>query len=112
MKHLVFINPLKPGKLKEYKAFAAQITGPGREEYNDMLRRYGHLHTRVYYHNLGGREFVIVIHDSEDDVEARLAKFTTSAHPYDRWFMQQLNHLHDFDIEAGKSELLFVYKTK
>jgi len=41
MQTLLFVHPLKPGKLKEYKEFCAEITGPGKREYGDLLKRYG-----------------------------------------------------------------------
>jgi hypothetical protein len=111
MQHIVFINPLKVGKLKAYKIFSAENTGPRKEENNDLLKRYGLLTTKVYYHNLGGKEFVIVIHGIEKDAKARLEKFATSNHPYDQWFLEQLRDLHDFD-EVGEAQFLFSYDTK
>ncbi len=102
MKTLTYVIPLKPGKLEEYKAFTAENMGPRKKEYADLLKRYGLHFVKVYYHKLGEKEFVIVIHDTEDDAIDRLAHFSTSTHHYDRWFTEQLAKLHDFhDLKDG-----------
>ena len=111
MKKIVWVNPLKPGKLEAYKAFSATNTGSRKKEYVDLLSRYGLLNVQVYYHKLNDQEFVIVMHDTEDDAMARLAHFNDSKNAYDRWFTEQLNDLHDFTnvTGAGHSELLFTF---
>lgn len=111
MQTLVYINPLKSGKLNEYKAFAAEITGPRKKEYTDLLKRYGLKTAKVYYHKLGSKEFVIVIHNAEDDATEKLANFPTSDHPHDRWFFEQLKNLHDFGNGETQAELLFTFET-
>ena len=108
MKTLVFINPLKSGKLKEYRAFSAQNTGPRKQEYIDLFRRYGLKNVKVYYHKLGDKEFIIVIHDAEDDSAERLANFSSSKNAYDQWFVEQLEKLHDLDANPY-AELLFAF---
>ena len=111
MKTIISVNPLKAGKLKEYKAFSAENTGHRKREYADLLHRYGLRNTKVYYHRLGDREFIIVMHDAEDDVKERLAHFASSKNPYDQWFNEQLKKLHDFDGEPF-AQLLFEFDPK
>lgn len=107
MKTLTYVNPLKPGKLSEYKAFCAENRGPRKREYLDLLHRYGLKNVKIYYQTLSGREFVIVVHDAEDDAVERLANFASSKNPYNIWFLEQLNRLHDFSgIEEPQAELL------
>ena len=106
MKTIVFVNPLKPGKFEEYKNFAAEITGPRKEEFIDLLKRY-HLKTsEVWHHKLGDVEYVIVHHQVEDNVEDPLKNWSTSTHPFDQWFQQQLNQLHDMK-NVNSPDLLF-----
>ncbi len=81
MQTLVYINPLKPGKLKEYKAFSAGNTGPRKHEYAEMLKRYGLIDAKVYYHKIGDKELVVVIHDAEDNALQLLEGFASSPHP-------------------------------
>ncbi len=110
MQTVVYINPLKPGKLAAYKAFSAENTGPRKKEYKDLLKRYGLKNAKVYYHKLGHKEFIIVVHDAEMDARERLSHFATSKHPYDRWFLEQLIDLHDFEEgKENKAEHLFSF---
>ena len=110
---IVDINPLKPGKLEAYKAFVAIITGPRKKEFSDLLKRYGLKTAEVFYQKLGDREFVIVIHQAEDDALDRLSHFESSKNPYDIWFSQQLKTLHDFTgITNPHSELLFSFNAE
>ncbi len=97
MKTLLFINPLKPGKLHEYKAFTAEITGPRKTEFADLLKRYYLKTSEVWHHKLGEVEYVIVRHDVENDIADPLANWLSSTHPFDQWFQQQLFNLHDME---------------
>jgi hypothetical protein len=112
MQTLLYINPLKAGKLKEYKAFSAGNIGPRKHEYTDMLKRYGLRDTKVYYHKMGGKEFVVVTHEAEDNALKLLEGFASSPHPYDKWFMEQLIHLHDFDGTETRAECLFQFNVR
>jgi len=106
MKPILFINPMKPGKFGEYKAFVAEITGPKKSEFMDLLKRH-HLNTsEVWHHQLGNLEYVIVYHEVDDNAPDPLASWASSSHPFDKWFQEQLNNLHD--MEGVKlPELLF-----
>lgn len=97
MKTILFINPLKLDKFEEYKNFATEITGPRRAEFIDLLKRY-HLKTsEIWHHKLGGVEYVMVRHEVDDNVDDPLKNWSTSTHPFDQWFQQQLNKLHDME---------------
>lgn len=109
---ILFINPLQPGKYKEYKAFTAEITGPRTQEYTDLLNRYGLKNTQVYYHKLEEIEFVIVTHAIEDYAPERLASWASSPHPFDLWFKEQLSNLIDFNKNLEQPQLLFTYGIK
>ena len=111
MSTLVYINPLKPGKLEDYQAFTAINTGPRKAEYADMLKRYGLKGAKAFYHKFGPQEFIVVTHETEEEqVSANraaeiLAEFAASTHPYDQWFVEQLNDLHDWE-QAGIAQPL------
>lgn len=109
MQTLVYINPLKPGKLDEYKAFIREFTGPRKKEYVDLLDRYGLISAEVYYHKLENKEFIIVIHDAEDDASERLANFSSSENPFDHWFFTQLSNLHDFTQSETRAKHLLTF---
>ncbi len=108
MQTLVYINPLKPGKLDAYRAFSAENIGPRKAEYMDLLKRYGLKNAKVYYHRLAGKEFIVVVHDAEDDAVERLTHFNESNNPYDQWFLKQLVEFHDFNtVEGNQAEQIF-----
>lgn len=95
MKTLLFVNPLKAGKFSEYKKFVAEITGPRKKEYVDLLKRY-HLKTaNVWHQKIGDKEYIIVYHEIAGEVKDPLAAWSSSTHPFDVWFKEQLNNLHD-----------------
>lgn len=87
------------------KTFSSENLGPRKKEYIDLLKRYGLKNAKVYHHKWKGKEFVIVIHDAEDDAIERLEKFTTSDHHHDRWFFEQLTDLHELDEDTHTEEL-------
>lgn len=107
---IVFVNPLKKGMYEEYKTFCSTNLGPRKEEYIDLLKRYGLKTAKVYYHKLGDKELIIVFHDIEDNALELLKDFTSSDHPYDLWFVEQLTMLHDFkEGEETSAEHLFSF---
>ena len=98
MQEIIFINPLLPGKLNEYKAVLDQLSGERKEEYLDFLKRYGLKNSKVFYHKLNSTEFSVVKHDLEDYSQERLPGWPTSKHPFDLWFKEQLGKLHDYEL--------------
>ncbi|MCX7123629.1 MAG: hypothetical protein NTV32_08220 [Gammaproteobacteria bacterium] len=111
MTNITLINPLKPGSLPVFKAFMADITGPRKSEYSDLLKRYGLKNSKVVYHKLAGVEFVVVAHDMEDDAAERLAAWPTSSHPFDVWFKERAQAFYDFELAkvAGQPEVVAVF---
>ncbi len=111
MATIIYMNPLKPGKLAAYKKFIATFLVPRKMEYIDLLKRYGlNGGATVYYHKVGETEYAIVVHANvSEDATQRLATWSDSTHPFDQWFNQQLLDLHDFkSIESSvQPQLLF-----
>lgn len=102
MQIIVDTIPLKPGQLADYKKFIAEFMGSRKKEYADMLARYG-LHTvDVFYQKIAGVEFVIVVHQAEEDAREKLKAFTSSKNPMEKWFVEQLTNLHDFSPLQGE----------
>jgi Family of unknown function (DUF6176) len=107
MKTLVFTIPLKPGKLADYKAFAAEITGPRRKEYTALLKRYGLKSGKVWHQQFGTKEYIIVYHEVEDDARERLKLWSSSMHPFDVWFREQLDKCYAAAME--EAHLIFEF---
>ena len=110
MKSLLFTVPLKPNTLALYKNFAAEITGPRKQEYKELLKRYGLKTAKVWHKKRAGHEYVLIFHQAEDDALERLKRWSSSTHPFDLWFDQQLSKCYEgapepahllFELELG-----------
>ncbi|NGX45525.1 MAG: hypothetical protein K940chlam2_00680 [Chlamydiae bacterium] len=108
MKTLLFTVPLNPGMLSEYEAFAAEITGPRKKEYSELLKRYGLKTAKVWHQKLADKEYVFILHEAEDDALERLKTWSSSTHPFDLWFDEQLNKCYESAPEPA--HLLFGYQ--
>lgn len=115
MQTVLFAIPIKAGKLEEYKKFAHEITGPRKQEYNDMLHRYGLKTAKVWHRKFSGQDFIMVVHDMEDDAGERLKGWLSSMHPFDRWFNEQMFNCYDakdFDSMPEQPQFLYEFKAK
>ena len=83
MKTLLFATCLKPDTLGVYKRFVAEITGPRKKEYSELLKRYGLKTAKVWYEKLSDRDYVMIVHEAEDDALERLENWSSSTHPFD-----------------------------
>jgi len=93
--------------LNAYKQFTAEITGPRKAEYKELLKRYGLKTVKVWHENLAGKDYVMIVHDAEDDALERLKNWISSTHPFDLWFGDHLNKCYEKFPEP--SHLLFKF---
>ena len=107
----LFSDKIKPDKLDAYKAFFEKITGPRKEEYTDLLNRYGLKSAKVWYHKIAGKEHVMVLHETEDDAMERLKNWSSSTNPFDRWFDEQCLNCYDIkSLDNVPEQPEFLYK--
>ena len=88
---------LLPGKTEEFKQMVAEVTGPRKGEYEDMLRRSGM--TRMFYtlQSTPMGDFVALYLEANDP-NAVTSRIINSDHPFDRWFYETvLNGMHGID---------------
>lgn len=95
MKPLLFTIPLKSGMRSAYETFSSEITGPRKKEYDDLLKRYGLNTAKVWYQKLEDKEYVFVLHEADEGALDQLKTWSSSTHPFDLWFDEQLNQLYD-----------------
>lgn len=95
MTPVLFCMPIKPGKLQAYKDFVKNITGPRQAEYKDLLKRYGLNSGRVWVNSIDGKDYAMFIHDMDDDAGEKLQAWSSSSHPFDQWFNEQLMYCYD-----------------
>lgn len=97
MSTALFAIPLKKDKIANYKAFLKECLGPKRNEYEDLLRRYGLNGIKIWFHTLNGINYVMFIHEMDNDAAQRLKNWSTSRHPFDQWFNKHLCDCYDID---------------
>src|SRR5437879_150061 len=93
----MFIMPIKPGKKAAYMAFLKECMGPKKHEYKDLLKRYGLNNVKLWIHTLDGKDYVMFIHDMDDDAAKRLEGWAGSTHPFDQWFDKHLRDCYDVE---------------
>ncbi len=98
MQTVLFAMPIRAGKFEAYKAFTEEITGPKRSEYIAMLKRYGLRTANVWHQQFNDKTYVMVVHNTDDNAMELLANWSSSTHPFDRWFNEQI--LACYDIES------------
>jgi hypothetical protein len=95
MKNLLFANLLKHGMLDAYKKFTKEIIGRGKQEYKELLKCYGLRTAKVWHEKLSERDYVMIVHEAEDDALERLKNWASSTHPFDLWFCDHLNKCYE-----------------
>ena len=108
IKNLLFTVRLKPGMLAAYKEFGATITGPRKEEYRALLKRYGLRAAKVWHEKIAGHEYVFIFHEAEDEALERLKGWSSSTHPFDRWFGEHLSKCYEI-FPDQPAHLLFEF---
>lgn len=112
MSELFLANQIRSGKLDAYKELLNDLAGSRKEEYIEFLKRYDLTGSKVHYHKIDDVEFVVARHGLGPNAYARLANWSTSEHPFDVWFRDQLAILHDFEKvdKAGAPQELFSFE--
>lgn len=93
----LFAMPLKDGKKDTYMAFLAECMGPKKNEYKDLLKRYGLNSVKIWTHTFNNKDYAMFIHEMDDNAAELLAGWSTSTHPFDQWFDKHLKDCYDFD---------------
>jgi uncharacterized protein DUF6176 len=97
MPTVLFVMPLKKGKTENYKAFLNECLGARRNEYEDLLRRYGLNIVKIWIHTLNDRNYAMFIHEMDEDAAKRLEGWSSSTHPFDQWFDKHLRDCYDIE---------------
>ena len=76
--------------------------GPRKQEYKELLKRYGLRSTKVWHEKVSGRDYVMIMHEVEDDAQERLEHWESSTHPFDLWFEERLNQCYEDLSESAQ----------
>ena len=106
----LFTFPLKPGKLDQYKKFMQECcNGSKQVEFKDLLIRYGMNTLKLWHHNFNGRDYAVFTHDISDDGFERLKGWSTSTHPFDKLFNEQMQDCYEnVDPSSATGQPIFV----
>lgn len=106
----LFVMPIKPGKKAAYLAFLKTCLEGRRDEYRDLLKRYGLNTVNIWVHSIDGKDYAIFTHDMDEDAGDRLANWP-GEHPFDQWFDKHLKECYDFDgLENAPEQPTFLGK--
>ena len=91
------IAPLAADKLDRWEAWAAELTGPRKAEFEDMNARHGVTDHRAYLQPMpDGSYAVLVIHEGPGG-DSFLANVMASDDEFDRWFVGSVAEIHGMD---------------
>lgn len=94
----LFVMPIRKGKKSDYLNFVKECLGPKREEYKDLLKRYALHNVKTWTHSLNGNDYAMFTHDmDEEEANKRLKEWSSSTHPFDQWFDQQLKNCYEIE---------------
>jgi hypothetical protein len=94
------IAPLAADKLDAWEAWAAELTGPRKAEFDDMNARHGVTDHRAYLQPMpDGSYAVLVIHEGPGG-NAFLANVMASNHEFDQWFVRSVGEIHELDASG------------
>lgn len=90
--------PLPEARVEEWKKFAAEATGPRRRELDDLGRRHGLTRHAAWLQETpdGGHVVIVLLEGSRP--EGFIAALVASPHPFDRWFTEQIQTVHEVDF--------------
>ena len=89
--------PIAAKNVDAWKAWAGELTGARKTEFEDMNKRFGLTEHRAYLQPTPDGNFLAVIVQEGPGSETFAAKLVASDHPFDRWFVQTIAGVHGID---------------
>ncbi|MDF1655389.1 MAG: DUF6176 family protein [Coxiellaceae bacterium] len=105
MNTTLFVRLIKPGKLEQVKQFMNECTGSKKEPYKDLLLRYGLNNAKIWFQSIDGKDYMMFIHDMDDDGMEKLQSWDSSTNPFDKWFNEKLDEC--FDLQNEPEQPIF-----
>jgi hypothetical protein len=102
---ILFIAPILPGKAEAWRRFIQEMGGARGWEYETSRRQLGIRAERVWISETRHRAIGIILIET-DYLEQTLTTLASSAHPFDRWFREQLLALQGVDWARPDATLL------
>ena len=97
MKTIAFAVPILPGKTEQWKAFAAEIVGARRDEFEHSQKELG-LTTENWYLQQTPQGDMAIVYMEGKDPAASLAELSKSQGSFEVWFKEQALEIHGIDF--------------
>lgn len=94
--------PITPEKFEAVRAFAAEILGPRRAEFEESWRQKGITRETAWLQPLPGGALVLVCLEAEDLTRA-FRELAISQSPFDRWYRQKVLEIYGVDLAGVPS---------
>src|SRR5690242_2643944 len=92
--------PIQQGKEQEMRRFAAEAQGPRGAELHDFYRRMGVARETWHVQETAHGSWVIGVTQMADRPAEQAGRdYAASAHPFDRWFKDQVMSITSIDPE-------------
>jgi len=89
--------PLLQDKVATWRAWANELQGSRRSEFNEFNQRMGLTEHRAWLTQQPDGPAVVVVHDGPG-ADGFLEKLGTSDHPFDKWFRDNISECHGVDF--------------
>jgi hypothetical protein len=96
-----FAAPLAAGNLDAWRAWADEVNGPRRTEFDDMNARHNVTDHRAYLQPTPDGNYLVVIVLDGPGGDSFMESAARSDNEFDAWFLGKVAELHGFDLSAG-----------
>jgi Family of unknown function (DUF6176) len=97
MSLIAFAAPILPGKREQWDRFIEELNGPRHAEFEAANQRAGVRERTFLQQAPDGTELVIITLEG-DHPETAKARVANEDHDFARWFVQQVQEIHGFDL--------------
>ena len=92
--------PLSAARLGDWEAWAVELTGPRRAEFDDMNERHGLTEHRAYLQPTPDGNYLTLVILEGSGSEGFLPAVMSSDNEFDQWFAGSVATLHEMDAST------------
>jgi hypothetical protein len=93
-------QPLSAGKLDAWEAWAEELNGSRKAEFDDMNARHGLTEHRAYLQPTPDGNYLVLVVLEGSGADDFIANAMSSDNEFDQWFGGNVVELHDVDTSA------------
>ncbi|MFN8217802.1 MAG: hypothetical protein U0R71_14505 [Solirubrobacterales bacterium] len=94
--------PLAADKLEAWEAWTAELTGPRKQEFEEMNARAGLDEHRAYLQPTPDGGYLVLVVAEGPGAAGFLDALAASDHDFDQWFIAGVADLHQLDPDAER----------